>query len=912
MSPPADSQRQQLQLFEAISSTTPDFLYAFGLDGRLVYANRRLLEVWGRTADDAVGKRFRELGYPDWHADMHLREIAQVVATKRPVKGEVPFTGGSGIAGVYEYIFSPVFGPGGEVELIAGTTRDVTERRAAEGQVRAVLESITDAFFALDHNWRFNYVNPQAERVLGRTPGDLLGQVIWDVYPGLHGSEFERVYRGVVADRVPLSVTPYYPDHDRWYEVHAYPGSDGGISVYFRDASDRVRAEEQLRRSHDTFYNLIQNNPFGVYVVDADFRLRQVSLGAQKVFANVRPLLDRDFAEVLRTVWAEPFATEAIGRFRHTLDTGEPYVAQHTVERRQDVADVESYDWRIERVSLPDGRSGVVCYFYDLTRRKELEQALRDSEDRLRLAVAIAQVGTFEIDLRSDAVTVNDIGRDVYGWAPGEPLTFTKVQGHFHPDDREVVLRQVNDALRPGGSGEFEVEQRIVRTDGETRWIRVRGRAVFDTAPGGDGQPVRCVGTYLDVTREEEAKRQRERLLADERAARAEAERQGRMKDEFLTTLSHELRTPLNAIVGWAQILRGGARGPDDLDQGLATIERNARAQAQIVEDLLDMSRIVGGKVRLDVQQLDLAAVVGEAVQTVRPAADSKGIRVQTLLDPLAGPVSGDPGRLQQVLWNLLSNAVKFTPKGGRVRVVLERVDSHVEVSVVDSGQGIDPEFLPHAFARFRQQDASTTRRHGGLGLGLAIVKELVELHGGSVRVRSGGAGAGSAFTVALPLAAVQPDAGPEPAHRHPNAAQQAPAAPSVLSGSLPGVRVLVVDDDPDSREVVRRLLESCGAAVTAVGSGAEALGRVEADRPDVLVSDIGMPDMDGYDLIRRVRALGVERGGTVPAVALTAYARADDRVRAVLAGYQHHVVKPVEPAELLAMVASLSGRRRA
>lgn len=411
------------------------------------------------------------------------------------------------------------------------------------------------------------------------------------------------------------------------------------------------------------------------------------------------------------------------------------------------------------------------------------------------------------------------------------------------------------------------------------------------------------------------ANAEKDKLLDSERAAREEAERASRMKDEFLATLSHELRTPLNAILGWSQILRNAPGGPDDVREGLEVIERNARAQTQIIEDLLDMSRIIAGKIRLDVRRIDLADVVRSAVETVRPAADAKEIRVRTVLDSLAGPVTADPNRLQQVFWNLLSNAVKFTPRGGHVQVLLERVNSHLEVSVIDTGEGIAPEFLPHVFDRFRQADATTTRRHGGLGLGLAIVKQLVELHGGSIRAKSPGRGQGSTFTVLLPVTAIHPDpSGATGAgdRRHPGAAvaQQQPLDDSCAE--IAGVRILVVDDEPDARALVKRFLEDCQAVVTTAASAEEALQLVESQRPDVLVSDIGMPGEDGYALIRKVRGLGAARGGNVPAVALTAYARAEDRVKAVLAGFQHHVVKPVEPAELIAMVASLAGRMRA
>jgi PAS domain S-box-containing protein len=558
----------------------------------------------------------------------------------------------------------------------------------------------------------------------------------------------------------------------------------------------------------------------------------------------------------------------------------------------------------------PDGVQVLALLtLHDVTDERRAQAALRENEARLQLAVSIARMGTFVIDLRTDAVTVNDPGRAIYGWAADEPLTFAKVQDHFHPDDRDAVLRQVGEAFDPSGPGEFEVVQRIFRTDGAARWIRVRGRGIFEESDGGR-RAVRCVGTYIDITAQKEAEERREELLEAERNARLEAERSGRMKDEFLATLSHELRTPLNAIVGWSQVLKGSADGSDeDLAEGLATIERNARAQAQIIEDLLDMSRITSGKIRLDVQTIDLADVVRASVETVRPAADGKGIRLHVILDPQAGPVRGDPSRLQQVFWNLLSNAVKFTPRGGRVQVALERVNSHLEASVTDTGEGIRPDFLPYVFDRFRQADASTTRRHGGLGLGLSIVKQLVELHGGSIRVKSGGAGQGSTFTVALPLTVVHPEADDEAQRRHPQAGASAAALRDEACVRMGGVRVLVVDDEPDARSLVKRLLEDCEAEVVMAASAAEAMERLRSARFDVLVSDIGMPGEDGYSLIRRVRGLPVEAGGTIPALALTAYARSEDRMRAVRAGFQMHVVKPVDAAELITMVASLAGR---
>ncbi len=545
-----------------------------------------------------------------------------------------------------------------------------------------------------------------------------------------------------------------------------------------------------------------------------------------------------------------------------------------------------------------------------LTVMARADRSLRMSQERLRLAVAIAGMGTFEIDLRSDAVIVNDAGRGIYGWPPDEPLTFAKVQERFHPEDRSEVMRRVAAALDPRGTGEFEIEQRIIRTDGGVRWIRVRGRAFFEpVSEGGSEEQRRAVsflGTYLDVTDQKDAERSREQLLAAERAARAEAERAGRMKDEFLATVSHEIRTPLHAILGWTRILvSGGAKDGEALAEGLAVIQRNARAQAQIIDDLLDMSRIISGRVRLEVQRMDLREVIAAALDAVRPAAAAREVRLLHTIDPQAVSVSGDPGRLQQVLWNLLTNAVKFTDRGGEVHVTLERINGHVEVSVADTGQGIRGEFLPYVFDRFSQADATTTRPHGGLGLGLSIVKHLTELHGGSVRVDSAGEDRGTTFVVTLPReAAPPPDQQGDTDRVDPDPPGLSP--PEDRGVWLTGVRALIVDDEADARSLLRRELEGWQATVDAADCMATAMAMLERRVPDILISDIGMPGGDGYELIRRVRALPADRGGAVPAIALTAFARPDDRRRALEAGYQMHISKPVEPAALGVAIKSL------
>ncbi len=421
-------------------------------------------------------------------------------------------------------------------------------------------------------------------------------------------------------------------------------------------------------------------------------------------------------------------------------------------------------------------------------------------------------------------------------------------------------------------------------------------------------------GVAIDNARLNEAARraaeERIALLASERNARAEAERTSQMKDEFLATLSHELRTPLTAILGWSQVLRRGGRGEADLHKGLATIERNARAQAQLIEDLLDMSRIMSGQVLLTMQAVAPGMVADAAIASVQAAADAKNIHIVRDYRPCR-LVAADPARLQQVLWNLLSNAIKFTPADGEVRVGIAETAGHAEIVVADSGIGIGAEFLAHVFERFRQADASSTRRHGGLGLGLSIVKHLVEQHGGTVAVASGGNGSGATFTVCLPLTARLPSGERLPRVAPPLPEEPAPAAAADGTRDLQHLRVLVVDDEEDTRELITRVLSDCNADVTTAGSAADALAQLAARPPDLLISDIGMPEMDGFELLEKIRARAPAAGGDVPAIALTAFARKEDRVRALAAGFTDHIAKPVEPAELVAAAALAMTRRR-
>lgn len=527
-------------------------------------------------------------------------------------------------------------------------------------------------------------------------------------------------------------------------------------------------------------------------------------------------------------------------------------------------------------------------------RTREAEDAMRRSEARFR---AIFQQALSGISLLSEQMIyleVNPAMCQILGRNRTEIVG--KHLSAFTPAEREEGVAAMVKPLEMSGAwrGSFPV----IHSDG--RRVELEWSISIHSDPG-----VR-LALVSDITQRKQIEAERERLLASERAARAEAERANRLKDDFLATLSHELRTPLNSIVGWSQLLMRPDVSREDIAEGVEVIERNARAQAQLIDDLLDVSRITSGKIRLNLQSVDPATTVNAALESVMPAAAAKSISIDRQLDADAGPITWDPSRLQQVVWNLVNNAVKFTARGGRIKVRLGRAESVVRISVSDNGQGIRPDFLPHLFERFRQEDASTRRGQGGLGLGLAIVKHLVEMHGGTVIAESEGEGHGSTFTVILPVAAVQTPA----AERQPSGGEKpvsGEAKPEAARVTLAGCRVLIVDDDADSRALVKRVLTDAHAEVIDASDVSQALDAIDRFRPQVLISDIGMPREDGYDLIRQARQRG-HTAQSLGAIALTAFARDDDRRKVLAAGYQTYLAKPVEARELLAATAALAG----
>jgi PAS domain S-box-containing protein len=576
--------------------------------------------------------------------------------------------------------------------------------------------------------------------------------------------------------------------------------------------------------------------------------------------------------------------------------------SRHLAQPEQENVDViEMLDGRtFECFSIPQNINercvGVVISLREITERRQVEQAL---------AVFAAIV-----DSSHDAIISKTLDGIITSWnygaerlfgyraeeAIGQPILML-IPPERAGEEPLIIARQKR------GEGVDHIETVRLHKSGERIHVSITLSPIKDS----HGRVVGVSKIARDITQRKHTEFEREELLARERQSRHEAESANRVKDEFLATLSHELRTPLTAIMGWTSILQSTELNSEESARGLSTIERNARVQAQLVEDILDVSRVITGKMRLDIQTIDLSLIIEEALNSVLPAARAKNIQLDRVIDETASRASGDPARVRQIIWNLLANAIKFTPNGGRVEVQLRQAGEQVEIIISDNGQGISPEVLPFIFDRFRQADSTSTRRHGGLGLGLAIVRHLAELHGGSAEAISEGEGRGAVFSVKLPYHQVS-EPGPVILEKRakPSIAQ---TTASESMPSLEGLRILVVDDQEDTRSFLSVLLEKAGAHATTVPSAFHGFRLIQELKPDILISDIGMPDEDGFSFIKRVRTLTPHLGGRTPAIALTAFARSEDRVNVLRAGFQTHLRKPVDSIELVTVIAKLTGR---
>ncbi len=862
-------------------------------DYRFLEANSMIETLSGLS--NVVGKTMREF-VPDLEAEWY--EIyGKVVRTGQPVRFEQQAT-------ALDRWFDVNAFPIGEAQsnqlaiLFTNTTeRRRTEQalRASEAKSRNILESITDAFFTVDRDWKFTYLNPQAERMVGCEPGELLGKDMWQEYPGVVGSEFETAYRRAAEDKIASSVVSYYPDHDRWYEAHAYPANEG-ITVYFRNVTDQKQAEAALQKSIQQLRAIYDGTSRYMGLLTPDGTLIEINRAALDfVGTQANDVIGLPLWE---TVWFRytPAAAEAVRQSVMRAAAGER--DRQEISITSPLGQVITFEFLFYPIFNEAGEvMFIVPEATDVTARKQAKEALAMSEERFRnMADNIAQLAWIA-DHQGKVDWYNQRWFDYTGTTMAEMAEWGWQQVH-HPDHLDRVFEKVQHYFAQDEPWEDTFPLR--GKDGEYRWFLSRAIPIRSE----QDNVLRWFGTNTDITEQRESEQAKALLLAQEQKARLAAESANQIKDEFLAVVSHELRTPLNPILGWSQLLQKGHLSPQKTAQALAIIERNAKMQAQLINDLLDVSRILQGKLSLSAQPVDLGYVIRVAMETVQLSATAKSIHLDMALDPSVGKVSGDASRLQQVIWNLLSNAVKFTPPGGRITVRLERVGTAAQVSISDTGKGIDPDFLPLVFDHFRQEDASITRKFGGLGLGLAIVRRLVELHGGTIHADSPGEGQGSTFAFKLPLM-------PAPVSQAllPNTLRAVTApkiGPITASLSLQDRKILVVDDDESSRDYVTAALETYGANVRAAASGHEALALLIESPPDVLVSDVGMPEMDGYSLIRQIRALPAAQGGQTPAIALTAYAAEMDYQQAMSAGFQRHIAKPVEADALIEIICFL------
>jgi PAS domain S-box-containing protein len=942
-----DSQQRSEESFRAAFEQSPMSTQILSTDGRTLWVNRAWEELWGVTLE--------QLGDYNMLEDQQLVEKGIMPYIKKAFAGErteipailydpeetLPNLSAHQEPGRWVRAFTfPVKDESGEILEIVLMHEDITASKRAEETAQRwsnVFEHVRwGAVMVSEDGSKLIMMNPAYASMHGYTVEELKGKPLVELFApetrvelaehirltreqGHHTFEALHVRRDGAAFPVLVESTA----------VKERDSKIVYLAAHVQDISDRKRIEEELRRGEEKYRSLLENANDIIYAHDLEGNYLTVNRACEMItgYSRKEILGGLNIAQVVAPEHLE-IAKEMT---RRKLVDPSPTVYEVdiiTKDGRRLAIEVST------RIAWRDGKPvAVEGIARDVTERKRAETAVRFLAEAggviassLDYETTLASVARMAVPTLADWCTVDvldDSGtlkRLAVAHVDQAKVEWAYELQKRYPADKDSP-RGIPNVLRTGKSEIYPeiADEMLVAGAIDAEHLKIMREVGFTSAIVA---PLvaqgRTLGAITFITAESKRKYGPDDLaLAESLAHRAaiaienarlyrSAQEANRLKDEFLATVSHELRTPLTAILGWAYLLRSGQIDDDSTATALETIERNARSQAQIIDDLLDVSRIITGKLRLDVREIDPTSFIESAIEAVRPAAEAKGVRLQKVMDTGVISISGDPARLQQVVWNLLSNAIKFTPKGGRVQLRLERVNSHIEIVVTDTGSGIRSDFLPHVFERFRQADQATTRQHGGLGLGLAIVRHLIELHGGTVNAESAGEGSGATFTVRLPLVPVYQKQDSEervhPAAREPLASFSCPER-------LNGLKVLVVDDEADTRELLKFGISQCGALVTTASSAKDALEMLDQERPEILISDIGMPDEDGYELIRKVRALPVEKGGAIPAIALTAYARTEDRMRVLRAGYQMHVPKPVEFAELIAIIASLIRR---
>jgi PAS domain S-box-containing protein len=643
-----------------------------------------------------------------------------------------------------------------------------------------------------------------------------------------------------------------------------------------------------MEKNSTLLTRLVDASVDGMFAFDRDFRLTAWNRAMQRISGLTRDeVLGKSALEIF------PFLQET-----KVLEGKESVSQNHHYGPSATGIFQSHYSPLLDDASSIVGGIAVIT---DITARKQAEEAANKAYRQLSFHVESSPLAVVEWDRDFRVSRWSESAERLFGWKADEVIGKHVNEWRFVFADDVDAVALVTNRQREGVEVQGVQRNRNYTRDGTVLFCEWYNSVLRDDRE----KLVSVLSLVLDVTARQSAEEERAAALVRERDARRHAEEADRLKDEFLATLSHELRTPLTSILGWASMIRNGEVEGSNASRAIETIERNARSQARLIDDLLDVSRIITGNLRLDLHPLNLAPIVHAALDGLRPTADVKGIRLQTQFEPEECLVKGDPNRLRQVIWNLLSNAIKFTPRGGSVNIDLKCVESTACLTVSDTGDGISAEFLPYVFDRFRQAEGSISRKQGGLGLGLAVARHLVELHGGTISAESEGLGRGAAFTVDLPLALERRD--PARAEERKREVERRRSRSGVIR--LDGLHVLLVEDDDDSRKLLGTMLNRYGARVTSAKSVKEALGVFEDELPDVLVSDIGMPDEDGYELIRKLRSRPPEQGGLIPAIAVTGYASRKDRDRALASGYQRHLAKPVEQVDMMAAIAALVGR---
>jgi PAS domain S-box-containing protein len=898
-----------------------DGVVAADRQGTITLINRAAQKLTGWSSEEALGRKFTEVLHISSGPDREpVRDLISWVERPSGDAGKQAFLiARNGAEIPIDYGGAPLRNSQGRVIGAALVVRDISARRKAEelrSRLAAIVDSSEDAIIGKDLDGIITSWNRGAEKLYGYSSEEVVGRCVSLLMPEERKDELPEIM-SKIRRREPVGhhETVRIDKHGRRLDVslsispiHDAAGHLTGASAIARDISGYRKAEaereELLRRAQEArseaesererIHKILETIREGFLVVDRDLRCLYVNERAA-AFARKsrRQMLGAGiwdgFAELQGTKFADEVGRTAISR--------EPAHFEHWYAPFNEWLEVDCY---------PADDGGLSIFLRDISGRKQAEQErlqllqeIQRQRERIDNLVSTVPGVVWEASGSKDSPFstldfvsshVEDLlGYPVQEWLEKPNFWLSVV----HPEDRAQIARDLPDIYSAGkGTSQF----RWIGRDGRSVWVQAQTVVVFNSL----GHAVGLRGVCMDISERKRAEREREHVLRLEQELRSEAEAASRSKDEFLATVSHELRTPLNAMLGWARMLRSGKLDAQAADRAIETIERNARSQAQLIDDLLDVSRIISGKLKLEVFMVELSQVIEAAIDSVRLAAQGKDIQLEMELESGAGPISGDPDRLQQIVWNLLSNAIKFTPRGGKVRIDMSLAESAVQLRVSDTGKGIRPEFLPHVFDPFRQGDGGTARLQGGLGLGLSIVRHLVELHGGTVKAESDGEGKGATFTVSLPIISVR-----YPGYT-PASTTAGPPTDLKLQDWLEHVRVLIVDDEQDARELISLVLQKYGAETDLAKSAGEALAKIQSWRPDVLLADVGMPGEDGYSLIRRVRALGYDRGGATPAVALTAYARAEDRTRALSAGFDMHLAKPVEPVELASIIAKL------